>query len=867
MTDPIDRTDRSGVSLTLLPHRLAMPRQTVWLPLIAAAVMAACAAQQPASAPQSFLVVTNPQSSECELLLDTHSAAWVPAQTRMIVRWLPEAPFDLRWRCGTLQGSSRIQDSGAEVELSQERSSVDVVDRTASLKVHNPTPTDFLLSLDGEPLGNALAGDVSWFHDLPTGTHRLELRPQGVGTAQSLELNLAGQANQSVEIPPCHGQVRVFNSPLGNAQVKFRGAEATLEPGGDVTFEDVPAGEHTLVVQAQQATAPMTLGFALDCQQVKEVRLTAESATIVLENRLSEAVELLLPNREPISVQAGSSHEVPGFAPGEIRVQAKTASGRIFARDLSLAASATVTWVLDAPLGEVEISNLVGERIVILRGEVPLAELEPGASALLPITPGPVALSAWCPVTGHTQRLGFEVAKGERLPVRVGPQGGRIKLENTTSQPMWAYRNGRFLGVVPAKTTAEFGGQPLGKNLVELTTPDGQPLARRTVEAQNASPETQAVPLSKDLLDVTLHNMTGEPLKLDSSLVTSPSHLQPGVRMLVQVPLADPYVRAVGATTGLGYSARVPTQADANRDIVLTSQVGGVKVQNLTAGPVELWIDGKKNASLEAGKEAEIRELAPGRHVLAARRPDESAAIQQTAIVLAPNGWYQWKVQLTPKPVAVSNHAGEPVALAQDGQTAGRLDPGSQGSLPPTADVVRVQVQGETSGQSLRITLPAGSETSLIQVGPNLGVVAIWGLAGRSAVAELDGVATAIPADAQEPFRLAAAPGEKILVVRFDDGSLVERLIRVSPGMEVSARAQAQAVSLDVRNESKGAVELWVGESLLQTLEVGQSVLISVPTQPSQPALQARAVNGGRVWLMTGVSLPDYGKFAWILSE
>lgn len=827
----------------------------------------ACAAQHSAAPPHSDLLVTNPQSTECELLLGTQAAAWIPPQTRLLVRWLPPVPYRLSWRCEGLSGSTQVRESGEEVELSEGPTAAQIVVRTGSLQVKNPTPTDFEVRMDGQVLGNALAGDVSWFRDLPVGTHGVELNPMGAGLTQTLQLVVADRSETLVEIPPCQGNVRVLNSPSGKALVDFRGSTAEMEPGGEFTFQGVPAGVHNLTVKTQRALTPMTFAFTLDCQQTKELRLTSESATFVLENRLSESVDVMLPGQLPVSVPSGTSHEFAGISPGQIRVEARTAAGRLFARDIALSASVTVAWVLDAPRGEIEVTNLVGERIVIVRGDVPLAELDPEGSALIPMPPGQVFLSAWCPVTGYSQRLSLEVGKGQRLPVRVGPQGGRIKLENTTSEPMWAYRNGRFLGVVQPRTTTEFSGQPLGRNLVELTSPTGQPIARRTLEAQTASADTQAVPLSRDLLDVTLHNMTGEPLKVDTGLATSPLHLPPGTRMLVQVPTADPNIRAVGTTTGLGYSARVSTQDQAARDIVLSSQVGGVKVRNLTAGPVELWVDGSKSAGLESGQELEVRDLAPGRHVLSARRPDESAPMQQMAIVLAPNGWYHWTIQLTPKPVAVANQTGERLALSKDGQTAGQLESGSQGSLPPTADDLRIQLQGEGSGQALRITVPGGSDTTLLPVAPNLGVVAIWGLAGRSAVAELDGSTTVISPDEAEPFRLAAAPGEKVLVVRFQDGSLVERLIRVSPGMEVFVRAQPQAVSLEVRNDSESAVELWIGETFAQILEAGQSALLSIPTKPSQPSLQARAVKGGRIWMMSGVALPDHGKFAWILSE
>ncbi len=841
------------------------------LPLFLAGLLAvtACAPQLPPAASTSTIGVSNTFGVECDLLLGTQTAAWVPASTKLLVRWLPEVPFDIRWRCGSESGTASIQENGQWLLLnpSSGAGADPVADHTASLAVSNPTPSDFHVALDGQDLGMALANSQSLFRDLPTGPHSMEFRPQQAGVTQAMQIQLDSGQTLQAAVPPCEGTVRVLNSPSATIQAELGGVVADMLPNAEFSFSGVPAGQRTLVIRTSASQSPLSLSFVLECQETKEVRLTAESANLVLENRLGETVHFSLPGKDPIKVESGQSHEWTGLMPGPQRCEAKTENGRLFARELVLVASGTLTWVLDAPLAELEITNLVGERIVILRGDVPLAELDPGNSALLPVQPGPLSLSAWCPVTGHTQPLTVEVAKGERLPVRIGPQGGRIKLENTTNEGMWVYRNGHFLGIVPANMTVEFSGQPLGKNLVELSSPDGRPLAKRALDTQTAEPSAQAVPVARDLLDVTLSNQTGEALRLEPSAAGNPTSVAPGVRLLIQIPAADPQVRAVGVTTGLGYSARVSTQPDATREIVLRSQVGGVRVENRLTNPVEIWIDGKKVKELAAGESAEFTQLAPGRHLLAARSPKQPNALEQIAFNLAPNGYFQWSVQSTPSTLVLRNTTGEPVRLKQDQQTAGRLENGTQGPLTPSAQAIRLEAEGEKSGQTLRLFLPAGSAQTKLVTGENLGVVALWGLAGRKATIEWDESSWSVEPDAAEPFRFATSPGEKRLKVRFDDGTVVERLVRVTPGMEVAVRAQPKAVSLSIRNDTGNPVEIWVAESLVSQLEPGQSTLIALPTEPEPAPVQARSTVGNRAWLLTGVALPDFGKFQLILSE
>lgn len=838
------------------------------LPLLASCASAGNGTSQTATT----LPVRNVTATQCTAWIGGQPVADLPPRSLSLVRWLPPRPFALRWACGTESGLLQVEAQTEEISLGTAPAEAGpILDLTASIQIANPSAADFSVRLDGQLLGNVLAGNQALFRDLRAGTHQLQLLAAGSQSETTQEVELKGAETLQLSVPQCKSTLHILNDQPTAVEFELRDESFRVEPGAEHLWADLTAGEYLLGVKTSGSGDVMTLKVRLECGETREMRLNQASATLIIENRFDEALTVRLPGHEPLEVAANQTHQFPGLTPEPMVCEVRLASGRLLARELNFQAGQTLTWIVDAPLAELEVQNLVGERIVILDGTTPLADIPAGGAAALPVHPGPVSLSAWCPVTGHTSPIRVEVAKGQRMPLRVGPQGGRIRLENVTDEPLWAYRNGHFLGVIPPKVTAEFSGQPLGTSLVEITTSDGRLIARHKSDVATVQPSalapTQPLAVSRQVVDVTLYNDTGEPLKLDPTLGGALDSMQPGMRLLVQVPVADPHIRAKGLVTGLGYALRVePTGA--SNEVHLLSQVAGVMVENQLQQTVELWIDGKHLLDLEAGKQAEVKDLPPDRHVLLAKTPGSPEPVQQTATILTPRSWFRWVIRPNSVPTTVQNRSGEEVEVQQGQEVAGRLYDSSQVTLPSATGDVTLTLKGEKSQQAVRVSLTPSANAQTVSLGTNLGTLAVWGLSGRSCDVELDGVALPRqPADAPEPMRVAAKPGERRILFRFDDGTVVERMVQVSPGIECAVRATPDAISLDVQNATQEAVTLWVADTQVLSLDPGQSTQLSLPTDPQPPKVEAKAASGKRVWLLSNVALPGAGKFGWVISE
>jgi len=735
---------------------------------------------------------------------------------------------------------------------------------TAWLELVNDTESDYEVELDGQRLGSSLGHSVSRFRGLRVGNAVVSLKPVNGSVVTQESVKLVSQSGTKMVVPPCYAGVRVSNDRPGAVTVQFRAETREVLSGASWLWEGLTPGTHPITVSSKADLVPTRLEVSVDCGEVKELALAGSTATFVVENRLAEAVQVKLGEAGALVVPSAASMLIKDVVPGTYLATASGASGREHAREFHLVGGSTVTWVLDAPGAELELQNLVGEKLVIMRGEVPLATVAPGAKAAIQVLPGRVNLTAWCPVTGHGQEISVEVERGARLPVRVGPWGGRIRVENPVDEELWVYRNGRFLGVVPPGMEIEFAGQPLGKNLLEVRRASGDIWSSAAVDTGEKRDASKPLVLARETLDVTLENQSGEELLLDPALGEAGATIAVGARRLVRVPKGLSSIRARGSKTGLGYSVRVDRGGDT--DLVVSPQVGGVRVKNSSGEALELLLDGAVVGTLQAeGSYAESK-LLPGRHTLAGRRPGTQAALHSTAFELSASGWFTWTITGTTPVTSVVNKSGEGVTLSVDGGVAGALPQGAATKVAVGRDDVVVSADGGKSKQSVRVILPKGRGGDVVILGGNWGAIRVRPMQQVGDV-YVDGELVQRLDGSGSELRLVAPPGERRVSVKYADGTMVERLVSISAGLESHVQAFLGSVLLTVRNETGGEISVFVDGSDAGSVSAGGSLGLQISTEPGTPLVEARSASGKRHWLLKDVQLPASGKFGWVVSE
>ena len=589
--------------------------------------------------------------------------------------------------------------------------------------------------------------------------------------------------------------------------------------------------------------------------------------SLLLENRLPEAVTLTLDGTEQGEVAAGDQLLVPGLPAGSVVAVARTASGRQLSQRFEIFPAATCTWQLDAGRGQVLVRNHVGEPVDLFVDKVRVRRMERLSSAMLSLDPGRHVVAGFCPATQHTESHEVDVEGGRQLEVPLGPQGGRLVLDNRTDMTLSVFRNGAPLATVKPGVTVELSGQPLGRSLVEAVNEQGRVIVRTQVDVAAASGPRARLSVGDAFVLVTVVNGTGEPVKIDPDAVaevrTIPKDGRAEVRLLGEVRV----IRLVGADTGTRYDQPLQALPGQSVTVELKPTAGGIVFDNKTQGPLVVRLDGREVGEVAAGARRIVSPVAPGRHKLEADSGGQS--FETTACELVRDGWFTWDISGRSGTLRVVNNSGEDVLVSVNGEPAGRLANGMQTELKKLGAVpVSVATVGADSRRKQVFSItPVPGQTAVFAVAPASGGIRLTGLAGREARVTVDGsTTTVVPAGAAEPVTLPLVPGEHSVDVDLADGVEVSALVDVSPDVYGDLPLSDTAPGITVRNRAGEPLLVWVRGRVLAKVEDGSDVALVLPSEGVETVCAATE-DARREWVLPDIYFRASGRFGWTLEK
>lgn len=840
--------------------------------LVTAAVVlvAACATTGPdkKTPPPSQLLVSNGSTTPCDLYVQGDYVASVPAATAVVLSNLPGTRYTVAAFCGSQELERQVDPAGlARLDIPGDAAAVE--ERTATLIAHNPSPFDVELEMDGTRLGRVFAESTAVFPNLVTGDKELvfrEMVARGDWT-RSVTLYTGKVTRVDVQVPQV--SLAVNNDSSERVRLALKGKEAVeVKPGEQAVLDGLPPGTSILSVEYVDSGRHIETPVEIAPGEKHTLELSAQAGTVRVVNKLSCPASVFL-NKELVKkVEPDQELEIPGVLPGKADVRVAADTGALFQRQFVVVPGSIQSWVLSEEKGEIAVTNAVGEKIVLLLDGHRVLEMSAGETARFFASQGAHHLSARCKVTAFQQEAQLMVEGGVINPLVFGPQPGRIFVENRLKQPVDLFRNSRALGRLMPDQALEFGGQPLGNNLLEVLSDEGKVLLRKELSMTPEAPLARPLVLTESNASITvvIKNETGEPVKLAPTVIAEQQIIETGQELEVALLGEAGELKMVGANSGTRYDKVVRAAPGESARIVLTPSVGGIAVSNSTGKLLEVLLDDAPFALLEPDENHVVENVGPGKHILKALV--QGKEISQTSCILVKDSWFMWKVAQREVVLRVVNRAGEDLALAINGEPAGNLPSGSDtvlNRLPPGPLVISATGLKSLSEYRFVRNQPPEEEISWT-VRPSSGGVRLWGLGGLKTLVYVNGALTrTVEAGASEPVYVPLDPGEHAIRVVLEDGTTVAALITAHTNLYAQMHVKDAAPSVEARNRSGATVLVWVDGRRVDSVADGEDRIFPLDS-PGVHTVRAVRTGTGQEWRLSEIYFKETGRFGWTLS-
>jgi len=600
---------------------------------------------------------------------------------------------------------------------------------------------------------------------------------------------------------------------------------------------------------------------------VEEEHPKSSAGNIAVENRLEDAVTIFLEGNKYRELPAGESTLIPGLPAGALKLEAKTAAGRVLTHQFDVAPGITETWVLQTGESRLLVRNLVDEVVILFLDGHRTIEMARGATAHFAVTTGAHTLAAHCPATGFAQKKSVMVAGGSVAEVAFGPQGGRLAIENGTHKQLSLYRNGHPLATLAAGKSIEFGAQPLGTSVVEALDEKRRLVLRQKITLKPSGDGPARLVIGDVTAKVVVQNRTGESVKVDPALNSLTPVIKPGEDTVVFLVGEITEVKLKGADSATRYDRKVHVKPGESRTVVLQPVVGGIVVENLSGKEVAILLDKVATATLKPGEKHVATGVAPGQHYLEAREGEK--LVKKTSCVLVADSWYVWKLTPGGGRLKVSNRTTEDIKVLVGGQTAGVLPPGTETELDDLpAGTTTLTAVGVDSLQHHRLTVTSGAQDNPVwNVRPATSGIRVFGLKGQAAQVYVDGLPVRdIQEGEQEPVHVPLEAGEHTVWLTLPDGTARAALINAAQNVLTDFRTSGAEPSVEVRNLTSGTITVWVDGRRLQELEAGKNVMVGFDL-PGIHTVTAVNAEKNREWRLQNVYFRESGKFGWSLRD
>lgn len=847
-------------------NRLTRSSRRAFLATVAIMLLG-CATAAPPPAPSSRLVVRNASAHVYRLFVDRDYLLEVGPARAILVHNLPNRPYVMSASNGPEELAADI-DPGDGTSLLQFPISGDaeVVDRTASLALENPTRQDLELAIDDEVIGRSYSRSRSLFDNLPAG-------PQ---TVLFTNLHTGGKWHRKLALPPLQVTPYTVTAPVASLNfvndsqealsLRILRQEIRVNAGESKVFADLPTGTQTLHVHFLGTGRRLVLKETLQPDQEKLLRLSDASGNLTIENRLPEGAEVFLAAERIANIPAGTSYTIRGLSPGPIVLSAQSGTSH-FEQPFMVTPDSTQTWLLNDGNTQLLVRNRIGETVTLHIDGRAVMKIPNLQAVRFPIAPGPHDVSVHSDATGHTSHRHLDIPGGRLIELAFGPLPGRLYIENQTGQTLRFFRNGAPLDMLQPGQWAEHSGLPLGSNLIEVLDEAGTTVqARRLTIAPREGPRAELV-VSATESKVLVRNETGETVRIGPPARLDSRELHDGEEVLVMVPGTKGVLKVKGTQTGNRYDRKIETGGDEPLLVVLAPVTGGVVVQNGTRQTITIRLDGAPWDELAPGKSLRRDRVAPGLHRLAALV--DGTPYEEVSCRLIEDSWYVWMLQEKTASLRVLNRTQEPLRLFRDGSPAGVLMAGTEVNFTELEPgPIAVSAVGEKSGQYHQFTFQAKAEKNLQwKILPAAGGVRLHGLEGASATISVNGTAAlTIPAGSEEPISLPLSPGIQSIRVVLSDGGEYVAVVRISSNLYSTLDVRHGSPRVTLRNETTLPLEVMLDGVKVDTVAAGSSRVLLVEHE-GKHTITARHENDRGEWTLKDVYLDRDRSFGWTVAE
>lgn len=679
-------------------------------------------------------------------------------------------------------------------------------------------------------------------------------------------LQPAASATDSSDTSP-GGSLVVVNQTMEVVRVRVDGHLPLEIPGGQSgTVDGLPEGEVSVEIRLTATGRVSTYTVTSSSKAPAQILLAREEGSLVVENHLDEAFAVRMGDLEVGRVEPGGALLVDHVATGRVTLRATGDSGRVRQQDFVVLAGSSQTWLLVASNSQLNVSNLVGESIDLYVDGQRLHSLGAGNAVRLSVTPGRRELAVYCPTTGYTQKQWVDVAPGTLLNLPVGPQSGRLRVDNQSTSRTRVYRNAHPLGVVLPGSSAEFAGQPLGTSLIEVVAENGF-VHRQSVVMEGDREHPALVVLSGEARPLMVRNDTGEPVRVGPDMVESGEILASGEEKMLHFVQDSGIARFLGEESRRRYDIELPA-SDASQPLVIGRNDGGILVENATDSPMTLWVDGVTKGTIGSGERSVLPLVPPGRHVLEARREDGWS--RSISCELTQSSWFTWHVAPAPGSLRVINHSGEAMVLHWGTTVVGHLPPDGNtvlGGLPLTAQTFLAV--GIESRSAFRFSFtPEGLEIPTWVIAPVLGGVRLESLWRDGGTVTIDDGSTLEFSASGEPYQpsIPLESGSHRLTVKKGNGETLLTEVSIEGGTETTVDVSGTPPVVLCRNDTSSTLRVMAHDHPVGEVAPGQVLEISCQAN-EDPDLRVEMESGGREWRLRGVLLPPGKRLGWTLSE
>ncbi len=535
--------------------------------------------------------------------LTLHIAGLSPRKiaSRQVARWCaPTAVVGYGVRGGDWLYRGQVVVTAGEsrqVELTAPGASVYVVNRTAEAQS---------IALDGDTLGEVVAGESKSFGPVAIGDRHLTAHSLRSSWLWGTQLRLANGARLTVELPSPSGVVRLLNPLAEAAQVAVDGkALGEVARGARLAAIGLGPGAHQVrwvgvasgAVVRQVASTDDALDRRSPTVEVRVANRTGEDLT--LPEGLRD-VGLQLP------AHATATWQLPRGDYGVVATG--LTSGLPYKLDVLAKGPAVLTWTLRRPTALLRLHNQSGDAVKVevpALGPLPIAA---GKSALLRVPAGRVALAAHQPHREQPLRVAMFLRGGEEASWRIAAQETALVAANGWSEPAELLVDGRLVGIVAARLDFRVPLSP-GQHKAELVI--ARIGWRETAQLTLRDGDRRTIHFEPPGAALHLDNQEGAgqlELLLDGEPAAS---VAPGARVAVAVAAGRVAVRVAGAdgvqqrqqrlTPTQQVQAQAPPHArvkvtvssQADRDLQVSWDGAALR----TLAPGELW----KAGELERG--------------------------------------------------------------------------------------------------------------------------------------------------------------------------------------------------------------------------------------------------------------------------